>query len=1028
MMIGSHSAKHTFATFKKKTTHIQRQLGRHSYMVTRTINLEKKPLIGDKNGGGGSSAALEHGAMGNSPAMSTTLNDDSSQQSSIGYSIDGNEETGQLISRRTLNTAAGVFAPVALSQFSSLLFLRIGYLIGNGGLLVSLALLLGCYFILILTVLSICAISTNGAIEGGGAYFMISRTLGPEMGGAIGLVFYIANVFSCALYTSGCVEGILQGITSATSGPVNATIVPHGNETIPLEFNGYQIYGIAIGINLTLLCICIIGANFFGKCTNFFFLAVSCIAILTLIALLAQNPITIPYAHSLHSSELNLSKVAGNFTGPSIATLKSNLYEHYTIDYNNGKQINAMTLFSVLFSGVTGITNGANMSGELRNPGYSIPRGTLLALSFTFCMYCLLFVATACSTATDVLQYNYVFMGYVSFWMPLVYVGIALATLCASLSNMIGASRILRAVADDRVFGNLFNFLSWGCTRNNNNSSSSGGCSRCLTHNEFLGPLLLTFVLSAGLLAIGDMNSIAPYTCVFFLLSYAMINLSCMMLSWAAAPNFRPQFKHFSLISCGLGLLSTVVVMLLLSVLAAFICIVVFGILLFCLYLYHLKHPSAEIQWGSVAQAVLFHTVRKYLLKLDFRREHVKFWRPHLLLLVANPRTACPLIDFLNDLKKSGIYILGHVMVSEKSPCDLSEEYNRWQELVDHLKVKAFVSVTESSSLRAGALQMVRVTGLGALKPNTVVLGFRDAAHPNDFLTMAGSRYMLRPSKSIPSNWHPIRDRKGADDDASPARDRLPERLSLHDYVGLLNDILRAGKNLALCRHFDALNKEHIIRRRNQPVRYIDVWPINFMCPETSTLDDTASLFTLQLGTILNMVKFWSKNTKYRVFLIEPFEWPRDFLTEQQAKIKETLASVRMNAEIVSVPWKAPPKTNNQLEGVTVQSASQTSQGIHDASNFSSALTSSSSSSSGGRGGDVTGEQLTRLTAPYLDDVNSALRTHGTAAAVTLLNVSPPPLDVSKYQAYIDALTIITDGIGPCVMVHGVSKVTTTML
>ncbi|KAA0183274.1 hypothetical protein HAZT_HAZT002987 [Hyalella azteca] len=971
---------------------------------------EKKPLIGDKNGGGGSSAALEHGAMGNSPAMSTTLNDDSSQQSSIGYSIDG-------------------------------------YLIGNGGLLVSLALLLGCYFILILTVLSICAISTNGAIEGGGAYLwpyycsfsaflntnsvMISRTLGPEMGGAIGLVFYIANVFSCALYTSGCVEGILQGIsefgflapvfinfTSATSGPVNATIVPHGNETIPLEFNGYQIYGIAIGINLTLLCICIIGANFFGKCTNFFFLAVSCIAILTLIALLAQNPITVSF---LHSSELNLSKVAGNFTGPSIATLKSNLYEHYTIDYNNGKQINAMTLFSVLFSGVTGITNGANMSGELRNPGYSIPRGTLLALSFTFCMYCLLFVATACSTATDVLQYNYVFMGYVSFWMPLVYVGIALATLCASLSNMIGASRILRAVADDRVFGesssppliiktfyytlitlplgNLFNFLSWGCTRNNNNSSSSGGCSRCLTHNEFLGPLLLTFDV------LGNID--------------------------------RPQFKHFSLISCGLGLLSTVVVMLLLSVLAAFICIVVFGILLFCLYLYHLKHPSAEIQWGSVAQAVLFHTVRKYLLKLDFRREHVKFWRPHLLLLVANPRTACPLIDFLNDLKKSGIYILGHVMeaitygdiyasllfckVSEKSPCDLSEEYNRWQELVDHLKVKAFVSVTESSSLRAGALQMVRVTGLGALKPNTVVLGFRDAAHPNDFLTMFvifclvfRSRYMLRPSKSIPSNWHPIRDRKGADDDASPARDRLPERLSLHDYVGLLNDILRAGKNLALCRHFDALNKEHIIRRRNQPVRYIDVWPINFMCPETSTLDDTASLFTLQLGTILNMVKFWSKNTKYRVFLIEPFEWPRDFLTEQQAKIKETLASVRMNAEIVSVPWKAPPKTNNQ--------------GIHDASNFSSALTSSSSSSSGGRGGDVTGEQLTRLTAPYLDDVNSALRTHGTAAAVTLLNVSPPPLDVSKYQAYIDALTIITDGIGPCVMVHGVSKVTTTML
>ncbi|KAF2359831.1 Amino acid permease/ SLC12A domain [Trinorchestia longiramus] len=584
----------------------------------------------------------------------------------------------------------------------------------------------------------------------------------------------------------------------------------------------------------------------------------------------------------------------------------------------------------------------------------------------------------------------------------------------------------------------MFDFLSpsCGCGGNARSSSSSmGGYCSCLTHNEFLGPLLLTFVLSAGLLAIGDMNSIAPFTSVFFLLSYAMINLSCIMLSWAAAPNFRPKFKHFNLLTCGLGLLTTVGIMIKLNVVAAFTCFGVFLLLLICLYFYHLKYPSAEIQWGSVAQAVLFHTVRKYLLKLDFRREHVKFWRPHVLLLVANPRTACPLIDFLNDLKKSGIYILGHVKVSDKSPCDLSEEYNRWQELVDHLKVKAFVSVTESSSLRSGALQMVRVSGLGALKPNTVVLGFRDSTPPTDFLTMESSRYILRPgkSKSIPSNWHPIDDRRGADAESSPARDCLPERLSLHDYVALLNDILQAGKNLALCRYFEALDKEQIVRRRNQRMRYIDVWPINFMCPQTSSLDDTASLFTLQLGTILNMVKFWSKNTKYRVFLIEPFEWSPDFLLKQQIKVKETLASVRMNAEIVSVPWKAPSTVAlDQAGGCSTGEAA--GDVVAAAANSAGSLTSStgsagsSGSSNSSNKGDLTSEQLPCLTDRYISDVNRTLRTHSNDAAVMLINILPPPSDPAKYDAYIDVLTAMSSDVGPCVMVHGVSKVTTTML
>lgn len=211
---------------------------------------------------------------------------------------------------------------------------------------------------------------------------------------------------------------------------------------------------------------------------------------------------------------------------------------------------------------------------------------------------------------------------------------------------------------------------------------------------------------------LGSLNNISRVVTIFFLLAYFAVNLSCLALDLASAPNFRPTFKYFSWHTAIIGAIGSIIMCFIVSTVFASIAI---GLLTGLIAILHLRDfPRAS--WGSISQALIFHQVRKYLLLLDPRKEHVKFWRPQMLLLVSNPRSSINLIDFINDMKKGGLFILGHVKINsiQDNLNDIcSQEYPYWVSLIDHMKIKAFVDMTSATTIRDGAIQLMRLAGLG---------------------------------------------------------------------------------------------------------------------------------------------------------------------------------------------------------------------------------------------------------------------------------------------------------------------------
>ena len=458
------------------------------------------------------------------------------------------------------NTFEGVFKPTLLTILGAIMYLRVGWVVGNAGLLGGMLVVFAALSITLATGLSLSSIASNTRLEAGGPYAMIAKALGLEVGGAIGIPLFLSQACAVAMYIFAFREGWLRIF------PQHSTLL------------------VDLIVFLIVLTIAYISA---GLAFRIQYLVMALITI-SLISIFAST--------TFWESQQTLV-LLGNFPGSPENGFAGTTY---------------WEVFAVFFPAVTGIMAGVNMSGELKNSRKNIPRGTLSAIGVSSIVYISLCWWAARVASPEELVNNYTIMIDRALWQPAVLAGLLAATFSAALSSLVGAPRILVALARDDVI------------------PLGRSISKLSTNGEPRRGLLISSLFVLGALMIRDLNAIAPLITMFFLITYATLNLVVLLESQLGLMNFRPTFKIPSIIPF-YGFSSCLFAMLVIDARFSFIATIVVLVIYFQL----VKKPDSPKIAGDVRSGI-FEAIAQWAAKkvIEIDVNNYRAWRPTLLVPV----------------------------------------------------------------------------------------------------------------------------------------------------------------------------------------------------------------------------------------------------------------------------------------------------------------------------------------------------------------------------------------------------------
>jgi len=559
-------------------------------------------------------------------------------------------------SRGKLGTFGGVFTPSILTILGIILFLRLGFVVGEAGLARAIIIILMAYVISVLTSLSLSAISTNMRVKGGGYYYLISRTLGLEFGGSIGLVLFFAQSVSIGFYLIGFGEAL-------------SWLLPQSVWFSP------QVLALAAGMPLLLLAW--LGADW---ATRFQYLVMGVLVL----------ALTSFFVGGLF--QWRWSILASNWSAPPEAQ-------------------GFWAIFAVFFPAVTGFTQGVNMSGDLKDPGRSLPLGTLSAVGISLLIYLGCALVLGGSLPGKILRSDFSSMQQVAFGDWLVLAGVIAATLSSAMASFLGAPRILQALSADRIFP-LLNPFAKGVGPMNNPRRG----------------ILFSAAIALATIGIGRLNAIAPLVTMFFLISYGLLNYATYFEARSQSPSFRPSFRVYDQRFSLFGTLSCLGVMLAINPAAG----IAASAVLLAMYQY-LKRTSGPAGWADSQRSYHLQQIRSHLLAASEEVEHPRHWRPQILAFSDDPQRRGQLLKFCTWIEGgSGLTTMvrileGRVPVMLKERAQAEKDLNR--EIQDHGS-QAFPLVVVAPELRLGIEILLQSYGVGPFQANTVVLNWFQQTDP----------------------------------------------------------------------------------------------------------------------------------------------------------------------------------------------------------------------------------------------------------------------------------------------------------
>jgi solute carrier family 12 sodium/potassium/chloride transporter 2 len=645
-----------------------------------TEDNDNKPTPSDGNGG-------ENGSPPAEPAESArpTLPQPAAAAAATDESVvDQPADNDSKAPAGRFGTFGGVFTPCVLTILGVIMFMRVGYISGHTGLWLALAILGVSKLITTLTTLSISAIATNLEMRVGGVYFMISRVLGPDFGGSIGITLFIAQAVSVAFYTIGFTEAVF----SVLQGPL-----------AKLTLWGMDGNAFIVAIRVPQILSSVVVAGLF---------------ILTFkgadVALKAQYGVL----------AVLLIAVVSFMVGGALE------FDPKVFAANKGSAFSGgvgfWSAFAIFFPAATGITAGANMSGDLKNPGKAIPSGTLLAIAFCTVIYAAqLFLVAGASPRAELKADAFGALQQMSVFGPLIVLGVFAATLSSALGSFLGAPRILQAMGQDRLM-KVMTFFGKG----------SGEA------NEPRRATVLTFFIAVGVIWAGDLNAVAEVISMFFLIAYGMINLSAFVESKSANPSFRPTFRAFHWVTGLAGAIGCTVAMIKINETYALVAVGLTAVIYF-----YLRKRDIKTSFGDAKRGYIFQRTRDNLLYLEQAKPHPKNWRPILVAITEDPIKQAQLVRVGSWLEsRRGLYTVAHIVEREGADLDdkLRLRASRSKDLARQLDadgIVAFSEVVAVNDFFKGLATFLQAYAIGGLRPNTLL-----AALPSGDDTEARVRFL----------------------------------------------------------------------------------------------------------------------------------------------------------------------------------------------------------------------------------------------------------------------------------------------